>query len=225
MRILYIPRKQVHPTEIDYGLLYNWYAAADERNIANTGWHVPTQAEWITLSTYLGGASVAGGKLKESGLTYWNSPNTGATNEVGFNLRGGATRNSDGGFTAALGSLHYLWCSDYQYTWNRYVNLVQSNSISISHTGTASNQAGGIRPVKNVTTLAHGKTGTYVGNDGKIYRTVCIGTQEWLADNLAETKFRNGDLISEVTDNEAWTALTTPAMCAYNNDWSNVLAA
>jgi uncharacterized protein (TIGR02145 family) len=67
-----------------YGRLYNWYAATDSRNIAPAGWHVPTDAEWTTLTTYLGGESVAGGKMKETGITHWISPNTGATNESGF---------------------------------------------------------------------------------------------------------------------------------------------
>ena len=67
-----------------YGRLYNWYAAIDSRNIAPTGWHVPNDAEWETLIYYLGGYSVVGGKMKETGTTHWISPNTGATNESGF---------------------------------------------------------------------------------------------------------------------------------------------
>lgn len=67
-----------------YGRLYNWYAATDSRNIAPVGWHVPTDAEWTTLTTYLGGVTVAGSKMKETGTTHWISPNTGATNESGF---------------------------------------------------------------------------------------------------------------------------------------------
>ena len=67
-----------------YGRLYNWYAATDSRNIAPTGWHLPTETEWRTLIYYLGGFSVAGGKMKETGTTHWKTPNTGATNESGF---------------------------------------------------------------------------------------------------------------------------------------------
>src|ERR1035437_2785206 len=67
-----------------YGRLYNWYAATDSRNIAPTGWHIPTEAEWRTLIYYLGGFSVAGGKMKETGTIHWITPNTGATNESGF---------------------------------------------------------------------------------------------------------------------------------------------
>src|ERR1035437_682216 len=67
-----------------YGRLYNWYAATNSHNIAPIGWHVPTEAEWTTLIYYLGGYSVAGGKMKETGTTHWKTPNTGATNESGF---------------------------------------------------------------------------------------------------------------------------------------------
>ena len=76
--------------------------------------------------------------------------------------------------------------------------------------------------IKDSNTLTDGEGGSYTRNDGKVYRTICIGTQEWLADNLAETKFRNGDDIPEVTDNGAWAALETAGMCAYDNDWGNV---
>jgi len=73
-----------------YGRLYNWYAVEDSRNIAPEGWHVPSDTEWQTLVDYLGGASVAGVKMKETGTIHWNSPNTGATNESGFSaLPGG----------------------------------------------------------------------------------------------------------------------------------------
>src|SRR5690554_6700140 len=64
-----------------YGVLYNWPA---EMNACPDGWHLPSDAEWTELTDYLGGESVAGGKLKETGTTHWASPNTGATNETGF---------------------------------------------------------------------------------------------------------------------------------------------
>jgi uncharacterized protein (TIGR02145 family) len=64
--------------------LYNWYAATDIRNIAPVGWHVPTDAEWTTLTTYLGGESIAGGKMKETGTMHWSSPDGIADNSSGF---------------------------------------------------------------------------------------------------------------------------------------------
>jgi uncharacterized protein (TIGR02145 family) len=81
-----------------YGKLYNWYAIADPRGICPVGWHVPAKAEWESFDNALGGASVAGGKIKETGTTHWLSPNTGATNESGFTALGGGYRNYQGVF-------------------------------------------------------------------------------------------------------------------------------
>jgi uncharacterized protein (TIGR02145 family) len=81
-----------------YSRLYNWYAVADSRKLCPIGWHVPHDAEWTTLTDFLGGLSVAGGKLKETGTAYWNSPNTGATNISGFTALPGGYRYIDGSF-------------------------------------------------------------------------------------------------------------------------------
>jgi uncharacterized protein (TIGR02145 family) len=54
--------------------------------------------------------------------------------------------------------------------------------------------------------------------DGNIYNTVAIGTQIWMAENLATTKFNDDSDIPTETDNAAWAALTTPAYCWYNNN-------
>ena len=72
-----------------YGKLYNWYAVNDPRGLAPSGWHVPSDAEWNTLDTYLGGNSVAGGKMKTT--TLWASPNIDATNSSGFSGLPGGT--------------------------------------------------------------------------------------------------------------------------------------
>ena len=66
-----------------FGKLYNWYAV-DSKNLAPAGWHVPTDAEWETLITYLDGYNIAGGKMKEAGTNHWSSPNAAATNLSGF---------------------------------------------------------------------------------------------------------------------------------------------
>ena len=96
-----------------YGKLYNWYAVNDPRGLAPTGWHVPSDAEWDTLSTYLG--KNAGGKLKdtgtiEAGTGLWYAPNTGATNKTGFTGLPGGLRNSNGTFFS-IGNLAYWWSS------------------------------------------------------------------------------------------------------------------
>jgi uncharacterized protein (TIGR02145 family) len=91
-----------------YGALYNWYAV-DSRSVCPFGWHIPAAAEWDSLIDYLGGPSVAGGKLKEIGITHWFSPNTGATNETGFTALPTGKRNSSGDFTD-MGSVGTWWC-------------------------------------------------------------------------------------------------------------------
>ncbi|MBZ5855486.1 fibrobacter succinogenes major paralogous domain-containing protein [Flavihumibacter profundi] len=93
-----------------YGRLYNWYAVNDPRGLAPTGWHVPTNAEWTTLSTGLGGDAVAGGAMKETGTTYWLAPNTGATNSSHFTARPGGIFGWNGVFGEA-GTNGYWWSS------------------------------------------------------------------------------------------------------------------
>jgi uncharacterized protein (TIGR02145 family) len=85
-----------------YGKLYNWYAVSPttngNKNVCPTGWHIPTDAEWTVLTDYLGGSSVAGGKMKEVGTTSWDSPNTDATNTSLFTGLPGGYRNTDGNY-------------------------------------------------------------------------------------------------------------------------------
>jgi uncharacterized protein (TIGR02145 family) len=94
-----------------YGRLYTWNAVNDSRKIAPTGWHVPTDAEWTILVNYLGGETVAGGKLKEACSTHWNSPNVGTTNETGFTALAGGERWEDGTFYGIGGLYGYWWSS------------------------------------------------------------------------------------------------------------------
>ena len=92
-----------------YGKLYNWFAVVgiyDAASLANatlrkklapTGWHVPTDSEWTTLTDCLGGQAVAGGKMKETGTAHWIS-NLYATNSSGFTSLPGGFRNYNGTF-------------------------------------------------------------------------------------------------------------------------------
>jgi len=93
-----------------YGKLYNWYAVNDTRGLAPTGYHVPSDAEWTTLETCLGGNLVAGGAMKEVGYTHWLSPNTGATNSSGFAGLPGGARGGNISF-CFIGYEGYWWSS------------------------------------------------------------------------------------------------------------------
>jgi len=106
-----------------YGLLYNFYAVADPRNLCPSGWHVPTQNEYSTLGTYLGGANIAGGKLKETGTAHWQTPNEGATNETGFTALPGGARWGNGIF-GEIGQSGYWWTSSEtmdEAAYNRHI--------------------------------------------------------------------------------------------------------
>jgi uncharacterized protein (TIGR02145 family) len=109
-----------------YGVLYNWPAAL---TACPPGWHLPSDAEWTTLITYLGGENVAGGKLKEIGTTHWTFSNTEATNETGFTALPGGLRGMDGAFDF-IGNLGY-WKSTTEYdtddAWFRYMYHSYSN--------------------------------------------------------------------------------------------------
>ncbi len=94
-----------------YGAWYNWYAV-NTGKLAPIGWHVPTVAEWNTLIEYLGGKSVAGGKMKSPGTDYWFSPNLGATNSSGFSAYPAGYRNYDGLVPNLTGDLVSFWASD-----------------------------------------------------------------------------------------------------------------
>ena len=111
-----------------YGALYNWYAI-NTGKLAPKGWHVPTDAEWTTLTDYLGGESVAGGKLKEKGTSHWKSPNKDATNENGFSALPSGYRNYNGVF-GNLGIDSGWWSStvyDVVNSWGRGLNYNDGN--------------------------------------------------------------------------------------------------
>lgn len=104
---------------VTYGKLYQWSAAmagsttAGAQGICPTGWHIPTSAEITYLSSYFGGDSVAGGKLKQTGTTTWLSPNTGATNESGFTALASGFRFYNTGNFSSMGSYATVWSSSF----------------------------------------------------------------------------------------------------------------
>ena len=95
---------------IIYGKLYNWYAVNDPRGLAPIGFHIPSDAEWTNLTTYLGGEPIAGGKMKEAGTSHWLSPNTGATNSSGFAGLPGGLRDGHVNFHE-IGAFGGWWSS------------------------------------------------------------------------------------------------------------------
>jgi uncharacterized protein (TIGR02145 family) len=129
-----------------YGALYNWYTVKTGK-LAPTGWHVATDQDWTTLTTFLGGESVAGGKLKEKGTGKWQSPNTGATNEVGFTALPAGYRNTDGTFTD-MGMSGDWWTSTELTGINAWFRGVGNNLSSVSRVGLSKAYGLSVRCVK-----------------------------------------------------------------------------
>ena len=110
-----------------YGVLYNWSAAMNGAATSNTipsgvqgacpeGWHLPSDAEWTILADFLGGQSIAGGKVKEAGTAHWTSPNEGATNSSGFTAlpagyRYSYKKSAFNGVFAFIGFVGHWWSS------------------------------------------------------------------------------------------------------------------
>ena len=286
-----------------YGRLYTWYAANDNRQICPEGWRLPSDAEWQTLTTYLGGESIAGGKLKETGTNHWQSPNTGAANTSGFTALPSGNRTLNGTFenagikglwwSSTETSLYNAWSRNMLFNYNyaqgyfydskangfsvRCVKgeiaslpTLTTNTVSnITATtaiigGTISNDGGsditgrgicwsttlnptildsktidgrgkgsfissliGLNPGEKYYARAYAinSIGVSYGNlitfttasginfnpnltygtvrdiDGNVYKTIQIGSQTWMAENLKTTKYRNGNMIGTTSPN------------------------
>jgi len=203
-----------NPNAAPYGYLYNWYVVDTDR-IAPIGTHIPTVAEYNTLMTFLGGASVAGGKMKEVGLTNWNTPNTGATNSSGYTAIGTGYRAASGSFTGVK-VYNMIWCREEATAANANRRYAFYNSTAITQNTIDKKQGSCLRCLlDNPAGWVAGMTIT--DYEGNIYQTVQIGTQVWLASDLRATKYNDGEPIPHIVDNALWTILDTPGYCSYNN--------
>jgi uncharacterized protein (TIGR02145 family) len=119
-----------------HGKLYNWYVVNPtingNKNVCPTGWHIPSNTEWTSLTDYLGGASVAGGKLKDVGYTNWNSPNKEATNSSLFTALPSGIRYPDGSYSYN-GELSQWWSNVEFNSGNAYYIAVSYTLGSVDN--------------------------------------------------------------------------------------------
>ena len=110
-----------------YGALYNWYTV-NSGKICPSGWHVPSFTEWTTLIDYLGGMSLAGPKLKETGIIHWLNPNAGVTNESGYTALAGGIRRNDGTFNYIRNYSNWWLSTEFSATdaWRWYMDVNSS---------------------------------------------------------------------------------------------------
>lgn len=143
-----------------YGKLYNWYAVAGihdaaslnepslRKQLAPQGWHIPSDAEWTNLTTFLGGLSVAGGKMKSTGTSLWLAPNAAATNESGFTGLPGSYRGNGGAFMP-IGTNAFWWSSSEANSEDAYLHMLLSSSRFASRIFLFKFDGGSVRCVKD----------------------------------------------------------------------------
>lgn len=135
----------------EYGALYNLYTIKTGKLCPN-GWHVPSDSEWTTLTTYLGGESVAGGRLKEAGTTHWPSPNVGATNQVGFTALPGGCRDFDQNLIyrfSKIGFNGFWWSSTETSISSAWIRDMNYNMASIERYDWYANFGLSVRCIKD----------------------------------------------------------------------------
>jgi uncharacterized protein (TIGR02145 family) len=132
-----------------YGSLYNWYAVENSSDLCPRGWHVPTDAEWTILTAFLGGLSVAGGPLKETGTTHWSYPNTGATNSSGFTALPGGLRHGLSGSFGTIEGRGYWWSSSASTTSTAYHRELYFSDTMVSRWGNVNKHGFSVRCVRD----------------------------------------------------------------------------
>jgi len=134
-----------------YGTLYNWWAVDNAHGLAPTGWRVPTEADWVTLTTYLGGTANMGGILKEIGLAHWLTPNTGAIDTYGFTSLPAGARFYTGTFDN-ITERNWLWSSTSVDANNANLRYIRYDTAAVPGAGTSSGKKYGmsVRCVRDI---------------------------------------------------------------------------
>jgi len=205
-----------------YGKLYNWYAVNDPRGLAPEGWYIASIEEWKILSSYLGGEEISGKKLKS--IELWKGVERG-TNETGFFGAPGGARYYDGQF---------MNINEYGCWWTLtdfYDDTTQSRCFIMSFKGNHLSESFftkslglSVRCIKKGVSFSKTIGSLIDSRDDNVYKTIIIGTQTWMVENLNESTFRNGDEIPEAKSNEEWIKAGKegkPAWCYYDNDPKN----
>ena len=192
-----------------YGALYNWYAVNNSKGLVyferngthETGWRVPTNADWESLFAFLDGVNLAGGKLKESGTSHWISPNTGATDTFGFKGVPGGYRYNDGAFNY-LGSFSYFWSCD------EYTSLL-AFLFNLNY---------------NDTNIGEGEIWKAVGMSVRCVRDITVGTTYVIYDDPSDVSisFRKGVRYHSLVIDKTVVGSTLGFSGVEDVDWVNI---
>jgi hypothetical protein len=207
---------------VKYGLFYTFFTVVDPRGIAPAGWRVFSRiTDYTPITNAYGGINAAGGAIKETGTTHWNSPNTGATNASKLNFKGCGSINYLGAFSSLKAQFNH-WAIGSDTSQSAYRLQCTSSTTNYSDYFVLKSQGASVILVKETTTLAEGQSGSMMGNNGRVYRTICVGGKEFTADPLCETKFRDGSDIPFASNSSQWQNPQTPLYAYPNYDPNNV---
>jgi uncharacterized protein (TIGR02145 family) len=127
-----------------------YYTVQGSQGVCPAGFHIPSVSEWDVLRDYLGGQSIAGGSMKETGTRYWAAPNTGATNSSSFSDRGAGTfRQSPYNYFYLLREAGIFWTSTESNASNAYRRDTHYTSAELSPYNCSKNEAFSVRCIKD----------------------------------------------------------------------------
>ncbi len=163
-----------------YGRLYTWNAAT---SACPEGWHLPNNAEFETLFESVGGKQVAGVKLKAK--SDWNSDGNG-TDVFGFSAIPAGVRSYDGNYLEE-GNFSHFWSSTKASSYDAFYIYLNYGMDNASRSFNDKLVGFSVRCLQDAGELGepNSSAGTLVDTrDGKSYKTVEIGNQTWMAENL-----------------------------------------
>ncbi len=216
-----------------YGALYTWAAAMGDNGVSSNtnpsgvqgvcpdGWHLPSDAEWTQLTTFLGGLNVSGGKMKETGTIHWSPPNTGASNSSGYTGLPAGYRSSSSGSFNSLGNYGYGWSSRSSSTGTGgYAARLNYNDETLYRTSFSKSYGFSVRCLKNSCDiigliLTPTPVRCFGLSDGAIELSVSGGTPDYtyLWSNNATTQniadLSAGEYTVTVTDENGYQAIAS----------------
>ena len=203
-----------------FGVLYNWFAATSVKGIAPVGYRLPTCAEVLSL-IYDNGFSSLCNELKDTGVIFWDDPNTG-TNVSGFMARGTGYRDlSNDGFFGLRKEVIIWTSSDGGIEAPDQATMFLLPKASEPYVSLNPKVDGAsIRLIRD-TTEGWIQGEKILDFDGNSYQTVKVGGQVWTTSNLITEHFNDGTKIPLVEDHAKWFALDTEGMCFYENESAN----
>ena len=233
-----------------FGHLYNWHVVNKttngNRNICPKGWHVPADKDWTILSNFLGGESIAGIKMKEPNTSNWISSNNENANASLFSSLPSGCLNPNNSYDN-IGLNSFFWSStEYfsNFAWGRSLDYTKGifsrvdgvkemglsircvssktlkpeiiNEDSITSIPAHIEQSNFAPPKEEI------KLGPNIKDiEGHPYKTVFIGNQHWMADNLNTSKYNDGTKIQNLTNRDDWSSCVIGSWVYYNNDQKN----